>query len=614
MRAADFFARFRCLPRAAGLLLWAAAFVALAEGTAAETPRHAIAMQGEPALGPGFSHLPYANPDAPKGGTIRLGESGGFDSLNPWVLKGRAAAGIAAFTVESLMGRSQDEPFTLYGLLAESVTTDTARSWVEFTLREEAQFSDGAPVTIEDVIWSYETLGTQGHPRYRTAWAKVAKIEQTGPRSLRLTFTEPDRELALLMGLRPVLKKAQWQGRDFDATTLDAPIGSGPYVVAGFEPGRFIRLKRNPDWWGKDLPFNRGQHNFDEIRYDYFGDAGIVFEAFKAGELSSWRETNAAAWARDYGFAAVTSGRVVKSEIPHARPSGITGLVFNTRKPIFADWRVREALILAFNFEFINATLNAGAEPRIASYFSNSALAAGPGPATGRVADLLAPFVASLLPGTLEGYTLPVGDGTEINRANMRRAIKLLEEAGWSVENGILKDVAGSPFRFEIVLAQGAAEVQSIVDIYIESLKRLGIVPVVTTVDDAQYSERSNSYDFDMAWYARALSLSPGNEQTLYWGARGVTEPGSRNWMGVNSPAAEAMIAHLLAATDPAEFTAAVQALDRVLTAGRYVIPIWYAPVSRIAHGRNLHFPPRTPLYGDWPGFQPDVWWYEAEK
>ncbi|MBK5945047.1 ABC transporter substrate-binding protein [Rhodobacter veldkampii DSM 11550] len=571
-------------------------------------------MQGEPALGPGFSHLPYANPDAPKGGTIRLGESGGFDSLNPWVLKGRAAAGIAAFTVESLMGRSQDEPFTLYGLLAESVTTDTARSWVEFTLREEAQFSDGAPVTIEDVIWSYETLGTQGHPRYRTAWAKVAKIEQTGPRSLRLTFTEPDRELALLMGLRPVLKKAQWQGRDFDATTLDAPIGSGPYVVAEFEPGRFIRLKRNPDWWGKDLPFNRGQHNFDEIRYDYFGDAGIVFEAFKAGELSSWRETNAAAWARDYGFAAVTSGRVVKSEIPHARPSGITGLVFNTRKPIFADWRVREALILAFNFEFINATLNAGAEPRIASYFSNSALAAGPGPATGRVADLLAPFVASLPPGTLEGYTLPVGDGTEINRANMRRAIKLLEEAGWSVENGILKDVAGNPFRFEIVLAQGAAEVQSIVDIYIESLKRLGIVPVVTTVDDAQYSERSNSYDFDMAWYARALSLSPGNEQTLYWGARGVTEPGSRNWMGVNSPAAEAMIAHLLAATDPAEFTAAVQALDRVLTAGRYVIPIWYAPVSRIAHGRNLHFPPRTPLYGDWPGFQPDVWWYEAEK
>ncbi|NCU21624.1 ABC transporter substrate-binding protein, partial [Candidatus Falkowbacteria bacterium] len=369
-----------------------------------------------------------------------------------------------------------------------------------------------------------------------------------------------------------------------------------------------------PDWWGKDLPFNRGQHNFDEIRYDYFGDAGIVFEAFKAGELSSWRETNAAAWARDYGFAAVTSGRVVKSEIPHARPSGITGLVFNTRKPIFADWRVREALILAFNFEFINATLNAGAEPRIASYFSNSALAAGPGPATGRVADLLAPFVASLPPGTLEGYTLPVGDGTEINRANMRRANKLLEEAGWSVENGILKDVAGNPFRFEIVLAQGAAEVQSIVDIYIESLKRLGIVPVVTTVDDAQYSERSNSYDFDMAWYARALSLSPGNEQTLYWGARGVTEPGSRNWMGVNSPAAEAMIAHLLAATDPAEFTAAVQALDRVLTAGRYVIPIWYAPVSRIAHGRNLHFPPRTPLYGDWPGFQPDVWWYEAEK
>ncbi len=578
-------------------------------------PAHGIAMYGSPALPADFDHLPYANPDAPKGGTIRLGESGGFDSLNPWILSGRAAAGIAAYTVESLMGRSYDEPFTLYGLLAETVDTDEARSYVEFTLRENARFSDGSPVTIEDVMWSYETLGTEGHARYHTAWAKVAKMEQTGPRSVRFTFNTPDRELALLMGMRPVLKKAQWQGKDFTASTLEPAIGSGPYVVDRFEPGRFVSLKRNPDWWGKDLPFNRGQHNLDEIRYDYFGDGGVVFEAFKGGEIDTWRETNSAKWAREYTFPAVTSGKVVKSEIAHQRPSGITGLVFNTRKPVFADWRVREALTLAFNFEFINATLNDGTEPRISSYFSNSVLAMAPGAASGKVADLLAPFRADLVPGTLEGYVLPQGDGTELNRGNTRKAVRLLEQAGWTVaDDGVLKNAQGTPFTFEIVLAQGAAEVQSIVDIYIEALARLGIVPRVTTVDDAQYKERTNTYDFDMAWYMRALSLSPGNEQMLYWGARGVSEPGSRNWMGMTSPAAEAMITAMLEARGHDDFVAAVQALDRVLTAGRYVIPIWYSQVSRLAHDRDLHFPERLPLYGDWPGFQPDVWWYEALK
>lgn len=598
------------------LRVCALAFAPVFLGAAAlAEPAHGIAMYGTPALPADFPHLPYANPDAPKGGTIRMGESGGFDSLNPWILNGRAATGIAAFTVESLMARSYDEPFTLYGLLAESVQTDPARSYVEFTLHPEARFSDGAPVSIDDVMWSFETLGTLGHPRYHTAWAKVARMEQTGPRSVRFTFNAPDRELALLMGMRPVLQKAQWQGKDFAASTLEPAIGSGPYMVDRFEPGRFISLRRNPDWWGKDLPINRGQHNFDELRYDYFGDAGVVFEAFKGGEIDTWRETNSARWARDYGFPAVTSGAVVRSEIPHQRPSGITGLVFNTRRAPFADWRVREALTLAFNFEFINATLNDGTEPRITSYFSNSTLGMGSGPASGRVADLLAPYAAELLPGTLEGYVLPTGDGTELNRANTRKAMALLEEAGWSVAaDGVLKNAAGTPFSFEIVLAQGASEVQSIVDIYAEALARLGISPRLTTIDDAQYKERTNAYDFDMAWYTRALSLSPGNEQTLYWGAQGVSEPGSRNWMGMDSPAAEAMIATLLAAEDPAEFTAAVQALDRVLTAGRYVIPIWYSRVSRLAHARTLHFPASLPLYGDWPGFQPDVWWYEATQ
>jgi peptide/nickel transport system substrate-binding protein len=578
-------------------------------------PQHGIAMYGAPALPAGFDHLPYANPDAPKGGRIRMGESGSFDSLNPWILNGRAAQGISAYVAESLMARSMDEPFTLYGLLAESVDTDDARSWVEFTLREGARFSDGAPVTVDDVMWSYETLGTEGHPRYQNAWRKVAKMEQTGPRSVRFTFSEPDRELALLMGMRPVLEKAQWQGHDFANATQIVPVGSGPYVIDHVEQGKYISLKRNPDWWGKDLGFNHGLHNFDEIRYDYFGDGGVVFEAFKGGEIDTWRETNAAKWAREYDFPAVKSGAVVKSEIPHQRPSGIEGLVMNTRKPLFSDWRVREALTLAFNFEFINTTLNSGTEPRITSYFSNSELGMTPGPAEGRVADLLAPYAADLLPGVMEGYTLPVSDGTELNRANTRKALKLLNEAGWRVDDsGVLKNAQGMPFRFEIVLQQGAAETSSVVDIYIEALSRLGIFPSVSTVDDAQYKARTNAYDFDMAWYWRALSLSPGNEQMLYWGARGVSEPGSRNWMGMDVPAAEAMVNAMLNARDPADFTAAVQALDRILTAGRYVIPSWYARVSRLAHTRTLHFPARLPLYGDWPGFQPDVWWYEADQ
>ncbi len=589
-----------------------AALAALTALPTVAAPSHGIAMYGDPALPPDFVSLPYANPDAPKGGRIVLGEAGSFDSLNPWILKGSAPAGISAHTVETLMTRSIDEPFTLYGLLAESVETDEARSWVEFTLRENARFSDGSPVTTDDVIWSMETLGTLGHPRYQTAWAKVARIEATGPRKVRITFNTPDRELPLLMGLRPILKRAQWQGKDFASATTEVPIGSGPYVVDGFEPGRFITFRRNPDWWGRDLPVNRGTQNLDEIRYDYFRDADVTFQAFTAGDLTAYRESNAAKWQGSYDFPAIASGDVVREEIPHRRPSGITGLVMNTRNPLFADWRVREAMTLAFNFEFVNQTINGGTEPRIASYFSNSPLGMGSGPAAGKVADLLQPFAADLTPGTLEGYTLPVyAPDVGVNRKGIRAATTMFANAGWTVQDGVMKNATGTPFTFDILLVQGADDSAKVVAIYVEALKRLGIVPTVTTVDSAQYKERTNTYAFDMAWYTRALSLSPGNEQLLYWGAKGVTEPGSRNWMGMNSPAAEAMVAAMLNARDPDEFTAAVQALDRILTAGRYVIPVWYSPLSRLAHSRHLHHPDRLPLYGDWPGFLPDVWWYE---
>jgi peptide/nickel transport system substrate-binding protein len=569
-------------------------------------------MYGEPALPPDFVSLPYANPDAPKGGRIVFGESGGFDSLNPFIVKGSVPAGVSLLTVETLLGRSYDEPFSLYGLLAESVDTDEARTYVEFTLREGARFSNGAPVTVEDVIWSFEKLGVEGSPRYAAAWAKIAKSEKTGDRSVKFTFNTVDRELPLILGLRPILQKAQWEGKDFTATTMEPPIGSGPYVVDKFEAGRFITFKKNPDWWGKDLPFNRGMHNFDEVRYDYFGDGGVVFEAFKAGEITTFRETNPAKWATNYDFPAVTAGDVVKEEIPHGRPSGIEGLVFNTRHAIFANWRVRQALIEAFNFELVNQTLNGGATPRIQSYFSNSELGAPAGePATGRVAELLAPFKDQLLPGALEGYALPISDGTEANRANIRSATALLEEAGWTVQDGVLKDAAGQPFSFEILLVNGADDIIATASIYVEALKRLGIEAKITTVDSAQYKERTTNYDFDMTHYVRSLSLSPGNEQTLYWGAAGVTEPGTRNWMGMNSPAAEALIATMVAAKDRTEFVAATQALDRVLTTGRYVIPIWYSDISRMAHAKTLHHPEKLPIYGDWLGFQPEVWWYQ---
>lgn len=600
----DFFTRLRAVGAALVVAGWG--------GIASGESRHGIAMYGDPALPPDFVSLPYANPDAPKGGRIVFGESGGFDSLNPFIVKGSAPAGVSLLTVETLLGRSYDEPFTLYGLLAESVDTDDARTYVEFTLREGARFSNGAPVTVEDVMWSFEKLGVDGSPRYAAAWAKIATAEKTGDRSVKFTFNVVDRELPLILGLRPILQKAQWEGKDFTATTLEPPVGSGPYVVDSFEAGRFISFKKNPDWWGKDLPFNRGMHNLDEVRYDYFGDGGVVFEAFKAGEISTFRETNPAKWATNYDFPAVQSGDVVKSEIPHGRPSGIEGLVFNTRQPIFADWRVRQALIEAFNFELVNQTLNGGVTPRIQSYFSNSDLGAPAGtPADGRVAELLAPFAADLLPGAVEGYALPVSDGTEANRANIRSATALLEEAGWSVQDGVLKNAEGLPFTFEILLVNGADDMIAVASIYVEALKRLGIEAKLTTVDSAQYKERTTSYDFDMTHYVRSLSLSPGNEQTLYWGAAGVTEPGTRNWMGMNSPAAEALIATMVSAKDRTEFVAATQALDRVLTTGRYVIPIWYSDISRMAHAKTLHFPAKLPIYGDWLGFQPEVWWYQ---
>jgi peptide/nickel transport system substrate-binding protein len=596
----------RRLGLAVALLFFAA--VARAE------PQHGIAMYGDPALPPDFVSLPQANPDAPKGGSITLSMNGSFDTVNPFTTGGNPAVGLTDLTFETLMARSFDEPFSLYGLVAESVETDDARSFVEFTLREGARFSDGTRVTVEDVLWSFQTLGTLGHPRYYPVWNKIAKAEATGPRSVRFTFNVEDRELPLLLGLRPILKKADFDGKDFEATTLTPLTGSGPYVVDEIEPGVSIRYRRNPDWWGKDLPVNKGQWNFDEIRYEYFANPVANFEAVRAGEITAYREDNLAKWASNYDFPAIASGDMVKLEVPHDRPSGIIGLVMNTRRPQFADWRVREAMIELFNFDYVNKTITGRAAPRITSYFSNSTFGMEPDkPAEGKVLALLEPFKADLPPGTIEGYALPQSDGSPTNRPGLRRALALLEEAGWITgDDGVLRNAEGQPFVFEIVLTIGQDEVAAIAAIYIEALRTVGIEAKVSMMDNAQMKVRTDAFDFDMAYILRTLSLSPGNEQALYWGSEAAKTNGSRNLMGANSPAIDAMIASVLTARDPADVTSAVQALDRILTAGRYVVPFWYADRNLILHRKELKHPETIQLYGDYgSSYLPALWWYE---
>lgn len=580
-----------------------------AHKAADSAPTHAIAMYGEPVLPPDFVSLPYVNPDAPKGGRVVFGERGGFDSFNPYIRKGRAPWGVGSHVYESLLGRNWDEAFSLYGLLAESLETGPNREWVEFTLRPEARFSDGSPVTIDDLIWSFEVLLNDGQPKYAEALRKIASIKPTGARSVRFTFTEADRELPLILGLRPILKKSNWQGREFAESSLDLPIGSGPYKVGEFETNRFITFERDPDYWGRDLPLNRGQHNLDQIRYEYFTDASVIFEAFVGGALTVYRELNAQKWADRYDFPLITSGEVVKSEIRHGRPSGMRGFVFNTRRDIFTDWRVRDALIKSFNFEFINKVSEGGTAPRAQSYFHNSELGMGTGKADGEVLKLLTPFKDSLTPDAFQAYALPNSGGDDRNRKNLRAATKQLAAAGWHVVDGVLQNDQGVAFTFEILLR--AASQEAIAGLWVDALKRLGITVTLKIVDDVQHFARRNTYDFDMIFNLWSLTLSPGNEQELYWGSAGFTNPGSRNYMGIASPAADAMIARILTSDRKEDFVAATRALDRVLTTGRYVIPLSYFDVSRIAHRRELQHSKRVPVYGDWIGFLPDVWWWQ---
>lgn len=580
-------------------------------GSAAAKPSHGIAMYGDPQLPQDFVSVPYVNVEAPFGGQIVFGERGGFDSLNPYIRKGRAPWGVRAHVVESLMGRNWDEPFSLYGLLAETIETGPNREWVEFKLRKEARFSDGSPVTVEDVIWSFSTLGTNGHPRYVNSWKKIKTVKKTGPLKVKFEFNTVDLELPLIIGLRPVLKKNDWEGREFSDSSLDIITGSGPYVISKFEPNRFITFKKNPSYWGHELGLSRGKHNFETIKYEYFADGSGVFEAFKAGEISVFRDNNVSRWLNSYDFPRVLTDEVKKSEISHKRPTGIKGFVMNTRRNIFKDLQVRDALIHAFNYEFINRTVNSIEQPRISSYFANSELGKLNDVASGQVLQFLEPFRHSLSPDVFLNYQLPKSDGDLRNRKNLRTARELLAKAGWNLKNGVLKNSDGKVFEFEILLESGSSINESIINIFIDSLNTLGIKAKLSIIDNAQYKTRTRSYDFDMTYYSRYLSLSPGNEQKLYWGSSGVEDEGTRNYMGINSQAADEMITKIVTAKTHNEFVASVRALDRILIAGRYVIPIWYNPVSRLAHKSNIAFPKNIPIYGDWIGFLPDVWWMQ---
>jgi peptide/nickel transport system substrate-binding protein len=568
-------------------------------------PATGIAMHGHPAKPPGFTHFPYANAESPKGGRLVLAKRGSFDSLNPLIVKGVSAEGIREYVYESLLARAYDEPFSLYGLVAESVETPDDRSFVEFTLNPDAKFSDGKPITAEDVIFSFKLLRDHGRPNHRSYYQKVSRVEKTGDRKVRFTFDNSgDREMPLIMGLMPVLPRHLIDPETFEKTSFVPPIGSGPYLVGEVKPGQSISLRRDPNYWGAKLPVTRGQFNFDEIRFDYYRDSGSLFEAFKAGAIDARPEDDPTRWTEGYNIPSVRDGRIVKEEFPVAIPAGMSALVFNTRRPLFADARVREALIKLFDFEWINRTLYHDQYARTESYFARSDLSSHGRAADERERKLLAPFASEVKPKIMDGtYAFPVSDGSGENRQGRKEALALLEKAGYRLEKGKLRDKAGEPFSFEILASTRAEE--RLLLTYARALKQVGIDARIRQVDSAQYQRRKLTYDFDMIQYDWPVSLSPGNEQSFRWGSDAAATEGTYNFAGVKSTGVDAMIKALLEAKESGDFVAAVRALDRLLLSGDYVIPLFHLPTQWLAYWNRLKRPADTPLYG----YQIDTWW-----
>jgi peptide/nickel transport system substrate-binding protein len=602
-------------------ILVAGAMPALAESG----PRHAIAMHGEPALAAAFTHFPYANPDAPKGGRITQGVLGSFDSLNPFIIKGLAPQGlraplvsgsniIAGYVVESLMARSYDEPFTLYGLLARTVETDDQRSYVTFGLDPAARFSDGKPVTADDVVFSWQLLRDKGRPNHRIYYSKVTKAEALDGRTIRFDLAgSDDRELPLILGLMPVLARHAVNPDTFEETSMTPPVGSGPYRVSMVDPGKSITLTRSPDYWGRDLAVNRGLWNFHEVRFDYYRDQAAYHEAFKKGLFDLRRENDPSRWQTGYDFPALREGRVVKESFTSGLPKPSFALVFNTRRPVFSDIRVREAITLLFDFEWVNHSIFFDLYRRSASYFEGSELSALGRPADARERALLAPFPDAVRADVLDGsWRPPATDGSGRDRTALRRALALFTAAGYELRGTeLVERASGKPLSFEIMVTarNESVDEERLALLFASQLKRAGITVRVRASDAVQFETRRIAFDFDMMQSRWDQSLSPGNEQAFYWSAAAADHNGSRNYMGVKSAAVDAMIDAILKARTRPDVVAAVRALDRVLISGVYVVPLFHVPEQWIARWTTIGRPAATSLHGN----LPETWWRQPQ-
>jgi peptide/nickel transport system substrate-binding protein len=561
-------------------------------------PTHGIAMHGEPQLPKSFSHFPYVNPQAPQGGVLRQAVTGSFDSLNPFIIKGQPVQAVSTYVFETLLARNKAEPFSLYGLLAQSIDVAPDRTRITFNLDPRARFSDGLPVTSDDVAFSFEALREHGRPNHRTYYAKVESIEIPDDRTVTFHLPGGDRELVLILGLMPILPRHAFAARAFDSTTLEPLIGSGPYVISEVRPGERVLFTRNPGYWGRDLPVSRGFWNFDSIQLDFYRDEQAAFEAFKKGLADVRIEIDPTRWSRGYDFAAVAKGNVVLETVPNALPAPISALAFNTRRPLFADVLVREAMIQAFNFEWANENLFHNLFRRTQGYFDGSELSSLGRPASARELALLAEAGGALPGDILQGrYRLPVADRSGRDRGNLRRALEMMAQAGWEPKNGVLTHrQTGEIFAFELLVQ--SREQERIGLNYQRLLGAIGVKVDLRRVDSAQFQSRLLTYDFDMVFATWHNSLSPGNEQAFYWGSFGRTQPGTRNYMGAADPAIDAVIEALLDASTRDDFVAAARLLDRLLIAGRYALPLYHAPGQWLARWSHIALPPEPSLYG----------------
>jgi microcin C transport system substrate-binding protein len=594
----------KILPAVVGLAFY---LVSTAAGdAAASTP--GMSLFGDLKYGPDFRHFDYVNPNAPKGGTMRMSAIGTFDTLNPFVIKGVPAAGIGEI-FDTLTVRSEDEAESEYGLVAEKIELAPDKLSVLYTLRKEARFHDGTPMTPEDVVWTFETLRAKGAPMYRSYYGDVMKVEKEGERGVRFSFKSADnRELPQIVGEMPVLSKAYWSGRDFEKTTLDPPLGSGPYKIESVDPGRSITYRRVADYWAADLPVNQGRSNVDTIRYDYYRDGTIALEAFKAGQYDVRRENSSKSWATGYDSPALREGLIKKEQIPNQLPSGMQGLGYNLRRPLFQDPRVRQALAYAFDFEWSNKELFYGSYQRTRSYFDNSELAAT-GLPQGEELQILEKFRGQIPDAVFTTeYDPPKYDGSGNIRDGLRAALKLLKEAGWTFKGEkLVNDETGQPFEFEILLDDPAYE--RIALPIAKNLERMGIAARVRTVDVAQYEKRMETFDFDVAVALFPQSLSPGNEQREFFGSQAAEQPGSRNVLGIKSPVIDQLIEELIKAEDRASLVAHTHALDRVLQYGYYVIPQFHLGAFWVAYWDKFRRPETAPKYG----LGTDTWWVDPK-